>query len=40
MVFYRARIKTKSSEISIRDNKISRAFNAKFLGIITDNQLK
>ena len=27
-------IKTKSSEISIRDNKISRVFSTKYLGII------
>ena len=30
MVFHRAGIKTKSSEISIKDNKISRAFSTKF----------
>ena len=30
MVFHRSRIKTKSSEISIRDNKISRVPSAKF----------
>ena len=40
MVFHRARIKTKSSEISIRDNKISRVFSTKFLGIIIDDQFK
>ena len=40
MVFHRARIKIKSSEISIRDNKISRVFNTKFFTIIIDDQLK
>ena len=40
MVFSRARIKTKSSEVIIRDNKISRVFSTKFLGIIMDDQLK
>ena len=40
MVFHRTRIKTKSSEISIRDNEIPRVFNTKFLGIIIDDQLK
>ena len=40
MVFHRARIKTKSSKISIRDNKISRVFSTIFLGIIIDDQLK
>ena len=40
MVFHRARIKTKSIEISIRDNKISRVFSATFLGIIIEDQLK
>ena len=40
MVFHRARIKTKSNEISIRDNKISRVFSTIFLGIIIDDQLK
>ena len=40
MVFHRARIKTRPSEISIRDNKISRVFSTKFLGIIIDDQLK
>ena len=38
MVFHRARIKTKSSEI--RGNKIVRVFSTKFLGIIIDDQLK
>ena len=39
MVFHRARIKTKSSEISIRDNKISRVFSTIILGVIVeDNQ--
>ena len=40
MVFHRARITTESSEISIRDNKISRVFSTKFLGIIINDQLK
>ena len=40
IVFHKARIKTKSSEISIRDNKISRVFSTKFLRIIIDDQLK
>ena len=40
MVFHRARIKTKSSKISIRDNKILRLFSTKFLVIIIDDQLK
>ena len=40
MVFHRARIKTKSSEISIRDNQISRVLSAKFVGVIIDDQLK
>ena len=40
MVFHRARIKTNSSKISIRDNEISRVFSTKFLGIIIDDQLK
>ena len=40
VVFHRARIKTKSSEISIRANKISRVFSTKFLRIIIDDQLK
>ena len=40
MVFHRARIKTKSSKISFRDNKISRVFSAIFLGIVIDDQLK
>ena len=40
IVVHRARIKTKSSEISIRDNKISRVFSTKFLGIIIEDQLK
>ena len=40
MVFHRARIYTKSSEISIRDNKILRVFSTKFLVIIIDDQLK
>ena len=40
MVFHRGRIKTKSSEINIRDNKISRVFSTKFLGIIIDDKLK
>ena len=40
MVFHKARIKTKSIEISIRDNKISRVFSTTFLGIIIDDQLK
>ena len=40
MVFHRARIKTNSSKISIRDNDILRVFSAKFLGIIIDDQLK
>ena len=39
-MFHRARIKTKSSEISITDNKISRVFSTKLLGIIIDDQLK
>ena len=40
MVFHRARIKTKPSEISIRDNKISCVFSTKFLEMIIDDQLK
>ena len=40
MVFHRARIKTKSSEINVRDKTISRVFSTKFLGIIIDDQLK
>ena len=40
MVFHRARIKTNSSKISIRDSEISRVFSTKFLGIIIDDQLK
>ena len=40
IVFHRARIKTKSSEISIRDNQISRGFSTKYLGLIIDDQLK
>ena len=40
MVFHRARIKTKSSEISIRDNTIPRLTRAKLLGFIIDDQLK
>ena len=40
MVFHRARIKTKSSEISIRDDKMSRVFSTIFLGIIINDQLK
>ena len=40
MVFHSARIKTKSSEISIRDNKISRVLSTIFLGILIDDQLK
>ena len=40
MLFHRARIKTNSSKISIRDNEISRVFSTKFLGIIIDDQLK
>ena len=40
MVFHRARIKTNSSKISIRDNEILRVFSTKFLGIIIDDQLK
>ena len=40
MVFHRAIIKTKSSEISIRNNEISRVFSTQFLGIIIDDQLK
>ena len=40
MVFHRARIKTNSSKLSIRDNEISRVFSTKFLGIIIDDQLK
>ena len=38
MVFHRARIKTKSSEISIRDNKIPRVFSTNFFGILIDDQ--
>ena len=38
MVSHRARIKTKSSEISIRNNKISRVFSTNFLGIIINDQ--
>ena len=40
MVFHRARIKTKSNELRIRDNRIWRIFNTIFLGIIIDHQLK
>ena len=38
--FIEPEFKTKSSEISMRDNKISRVFSTKFLGIIIDDQLK
>ena len=40
MVFHRARIKTNSNEISIRDNIIPRVSSTKFLGLIMDDQLK
>ena len=40
MMFHRARIKTNSSKINIRDNEISRVFSTIFLGIIIDDQLK
>ena len=40
MVFHRARIKTNSNEISIRDNIIPRVSSTKFLGLIIDDQLK
>ena len=40
MVFHRARIKTNSNEISIRDNTIPRVSSTKFLGLIIDDQLK
>ena len=38
MVFRRARIKTNSNEISIRDNTIPRVSSTKFLGLIIDDQ--
>ena len=38
--FYRARIKTNSNEIRIRDNTIPRVSSTKFLGLIIDDQLK
>ena len=40
IVLHRARIKTNSSEISIRDNTIPRVSSTKFLGLIIDDQLK
>ena len=40
IMFYRARIKTNSNKISIRDNEILRKFSTKFVGIIIDDQLK
>ena len=41
MVCHRARIKTKSSKISMRDKKKCMCiFSTKFLGIIIDDQLK
>ena len=40
MVFHRARIKSNSSKLSIRDNEISLVFSTAFLGIIIDDQLK
>ena len=37
MVFHRARIKTNSNKISIRDNTIPRVSSTKFLGLIIDD---
>ena len=40
MVFHRARIKTNSNKIIIRDNTIPRVTSTKLLGLIIDDQLK
>ena len=40
MVFHRARIKTNSNEIVIRDNTIPRVTSTNFLDLIIDDQLK
>ena len=40
MVFHRARIKSKTGKISIRNNPINEVKSTKFLGIIIDDKLK
>ena len=40
MVFHRARIKSKTGKISIRNNAIDEVKSTKFLGVIIDDKLK
>ena len=40
MVFHRARIKSKTGKISIRNNAIDEVKSTMFLGIIIDDKLK